>query len=163
DRFTLALTDFWGHSDLPYADAIFFYDRSVDPATGRPVVARLPGQALGTCAHGGQIAPDPVNKPSTTSPGVASSTVFASHPYSVTTAQKPYALSGSGNDALPGGAPLDGSTVIRGGIGSDPDCLRPGGAPGFANAYSLSGLDPAALVAVTNALQFQSANQQLFA
>ena len=26
-------------------------------ATGRPVVARLPGQALGTCARGGQIAP----------------------------------------------------------------------------------------------------------
>ena len=34
DRFSFAITDFWGHSDLPYADAIFFYDRSVDP---RPV------------------------------------------------------------------------------------------------------------------------------
>ena len=69
DRFTFALTDFYGHGDLPFADAIFFYDRSVDPATGRPVVARLPGQALGTCALGGQIVPDPVNKPSATSPG----------------------------------------------------------------------------------------------
>ncbi|HKA13698.1 MAG TPA: DUF1302 family protein [Myxococcota bacterium] len=160
DRFTFALTDFWGHSDLPYADAIFFYDRSVDPATGRPVVARLPGQALGTCVHGGQIAPDPVNKPTPTSPGIAYSTSFASHPYSVTTAQKPYALSGGGTDSLPDGSPLDGTTAIRGGIGSDPDCLRPGGAPGFANAYTL---DPPALVAATNALQFQSSNQQLFA
>jgi hypothetical protein len=160
DRFTFALTDFWGHSDLPFADAIFFYDRGVDPATGRPVVARLPGQALGTCALGGQIAPDPVNKPSATSAGIAYSTAFASHPYSVTTAQKPYALSGAGTDSLPDGSPLDGSTAIRGGIGSDPDCLRPGGAPGFANAYSL---DPTALVAATNALQFQSSNQQLFA
>ncbi len=161
DRFTFALTDFWGHGDLPYADAIFFYDRGVDVATGRPVVARLPGQALGTCARGGQIAPDPLNKPTPTSPGLAYSTAFASHPYSVTTAQKPYALSGAGTDALPnGGGPLDGTTAIRGGIGSDPDCLRPGGAPGFANAFSL---DPTALVAVTNALQFQSSNQQLFA
>ena len=160
DRFSFALTDFWGHSDLPFADAIFFYDRGVDPATGRPVVARLPGQALGTCAHGGQIAPDPVHKPTPTSPGLAYSTSFASHPYSVTTAQKPYALSGAGTDVLPDGSPLDGTTAIRGGIGSDPDCLRPGGAPGFANAYTL---DAPALVAATNALQFQSSNQQLFA
>ncbi len=161
DRFSFALSDFYGHSDLPFADAIFFYDRSVDPLTGRPVVARLPGQALGTCARGGQIAPDPVNKPSATAPGIAYSTAFASHPYSVTTAQKPYALAGSGTDALPGGGPpLDGTTAIRGGIGSDPDCLRPGGAPGFANAFTL---DSAAQVAASNALQFQSSNQQLFA
>ncbi len=136
DRFTFALTDFWGHGDLPYADAIFFYDRGVDPATGRPVIARLPGQTLGTCAHGGQIVPDPRH-------GIPYSTAFASHPYSVTTAQR-----------------LDASTAIRGGVGSDPDCLRPGGAPGFANAFAL---DPDAVLAVTNALQFQSANQQLFA
>jgi hypothetical protein len=160
DRFSFALTDFWGHGDLPYADAIFFYDRGVDPLTGRPVVARLPGQALGRCMHGGQVAPDPVNKPSATSPGIAYSTSFASHPYSVTAAQKPYALSGSGTDALPDGSPLDGSTAIRGGVGGDPDCLRPGGAPGFANAFSI---DPDAVLAMTNALQFQSSNQQLFA
>jgi hypothetical protein len=160
DRFSFAVTDFWGHGDLPYADAIFFYDRGVDPETGRPVVARLPGQALGTCARGGQVVPDPVNKPSANSPGIAYSTAFASHPYSVTTAQKPYALSGSGTDSLPGGAALDGSTAIRGGIGSDPDCLRPGGEPGFANAYTL---DPTPLVAASNALQFNSSNQQLFA
>ena len=120
-----------GTAICPYADAIFFYERGVDTATGRPVIARLPGQTLGTCASGGQIAPDPVNKPSATSPGIAYSTAFASHPYSVTTAQEPYALSGAGTvDTLPDGSPLDGGTAIRGGIGSDPDCLRPGGAPG---------------------------------
>jgi len=150
DRFSFALTDFYGYSDVPYADAIFFYERGVDPHTGRPVVARLPGQTLGRCATGGQIAPDPVNRPSPGDPGLAYSTAFASHPYSVTTAQRPV-------DAASG---LGGGTDVRGGIGSDPDCLRPGGAPGFANAF---GLDPVDVVAATNALEFHSANQQLFA
>ena len=36
DRFSFALTDFWGHGDLPYADAIFFYDRGVDPRDRAP-------------------------------------------------------------------------------------------------------------------------------
>jgi hypothetical protein len=160
DRFSFALTDFYGYSDVPYADAIFYYDRSVDVLTGRPVVAVLPGQTLGRCASGGQIAPDPVNRADTNQAGIAYSTSFASHPYSVTPAQRPYAEGPGGVDLLPDGSPLDGSTAVRGGIGSDPDCLRPGGAPGYANAFTL---DPASLVATTNALEFASSNQQLFA
>ena len=101
DRFSFALTDFYGHSDLPYADAIFFYERGVDPATGRPVVARLPGQALGTCASRRPDRGRSRDKPRATSPGIAYSTAFASHPYSVTTAQKPYALAGSGPTRCP--------------------------------------------------------------
>ena len=160
DRFSFALTDFYGYSDVPYADAIFFYERGVDVYTGRPVAARLPGQALGRCATGGQIAPDPVNKAAPGDAGIAYSTAFASHPYSVTTAQRPYAQAPGGVDTLPDGSPLDGTTDVRGGIGSDLDCLRPGGAPGFANAFTL---DPADRVGSTNALEFHSSNQQLFA
>jgi len=161
DRFSFALTDFYGFQDTPFPDAIFFYERAVDPDSGRPVVSRLPGQSLGTCANGGQIAPDPANKTANT-PGIQYSTSFASHPYSVTTGQTPIATAGPGLtlDTLPDGSPLDGSTAVRGGIGSDPDCLRPGGEPGFANAFRL---DPEAVVAQTNALQFQASNQQLFA
>ena len=39
DRFSFALTDFYGYQDVPYADALYFYERSVDPATGRPLDA----------------------------------------------------------------------------------------------------------------------------
>ena len=160
DRFSFALTEFYGHSDMPYPDAIFYYGRSVDVASGRPVVANLPGQALGRCALGGQIAPDPANKAAPGDAGLAYSTSFASHPYSVSPAQRPVTTTAGGPDRLPDGSPLDGSTAVRGGIGRDPGCLRPGGAPGYANAFSL---DPTSVVAATNALQFQAANQQLFA
>ena len=160
DRFSFALTEFYGHSDAPYPDAIFYYGRSVDVMSGRPVVATLPGQALGRCALGGQIVPDPVHKAGPGDPGLAYSTSFASHPYSVTPAQTPIATTATGPDRLPDGSPLDGSTAVRGGIGRDPDCLRPGGAPGFANAFAL---DSEAVIAATNALQFHAANQQLFA
>jgi len=36
DRFSFAITDFYGHAKLPYADPIFTYSRNVDPFTGRP-------------------------------------------------------------------------------------------------------------------------------
>ena len=137
DRFTFALTDFYGFDDIPYADAIFFYERAVDPASGRPVVARLPGAAFGTCANAGQVAADAMN-----GGAVAYNSSFASHPYSVTPGQSPVGLG-----------------PVRGGIGLDPNCLRPGGAPGYANTFAFD----AAALAVTNALEFHSANQQLFA
>ncbi len=37
DRFSFALTDFWGYSDFPTAKNFFTYSRSVDPTTGRPL------------------------------------------------------------------------------------------------------------------------------
>jgi hypothetical protein len=52
------------------------------------------------------------------------------------------------------------SDAIRGGIGLDPDCLRPGGAVDEGNAFTL---DPRDLVEQTNALYNHHANQQLFA
>ncbi|MEM7410802.1 MAG: DUF1302 family protein [Myxococcota bacterium] len=140
DRFSFSIIDFYGFDDVPYTEAIFFYERAVDPQSGRPVAARLPGQALGTCQRAGEVAVDTLNAGG--GGGVAYNTSFASHPYSVT----------------PGQTPLGGGAV-RGGVGTDPGCLRPGGAPGYANTFAFD----AAALALTNALEFQSANQQLFA
>jgi hypothetical protein len=48
DRFSFALTDFYGYSDLPYAEQVFAFSRNVDPRTGRP---RMAG-AKGPCRTG---------------------------------------------------------------------------------------------------------------
>jgi hypothetical protein len=37
DRFSFAITDFWGYSDSPALEAIHFYERRVDPETGVPL------------------------------------------------------------------------------------------------------------------------------
>jgi len=36
DRFSFALTDFYGYQDFPYVAQIFSYSRNVDPVSGRP-------------------------------------------------------------------------------------------------------------------------------
>jgi hypothetical protein len=36
DRFSFAITDFYGFQDFPYVEQIFNYSRNVDPITGRP-------------------------------------------------------------------------------------------------------------------------------
>jgi hypothetical protein len=36
DRFSFAITDFYGYEDVPWVDPVFFYERNVDPRTGRP-------------------------------------------------------------------------------------------------------------------------------
>jgi hypothetical protein len=40
DRFSFAVTDFWGYSDNPTLEAFHFYERKVDPRTGRPLDVR---------------------------------------------------------------------------------------------------------------------------
>jgi hypothetical protein len=159
DRFTFALTDFWGHGDLPYADAISSTSqrRSADrPARGGAPAgsgARHLRARRADRARPHEQAQRDVGR-HRLQHFVRVASVLGDD-----RAEAVRAL-GSGTDVLPDGSPLDGSTAVRGGIGSDPDCLRPGGAPGFTNAYSL---DSAAVVAATNALQFSSSNQQLFA
>jgi hypothetical protein len=37
NRFSFALTDFWGYSDGPTLQSLGFYERRVDPRTGRPL------------------------------------------------------------------------------------------------------------------------------
>jgi len=116
------------------------YERNVDPATGRPLVGRLDTEAIGTCAAAGEDAPDSLN-----AAGAVYNSALASHPFSVTP-----------------GAPLleSGSAVNRrGGVGTDLSCLRPGGAPGEADAFAFD----AATLADTNALQNHHANQGVFA
>jgi hypothetical protein len=120
------------------------YERNVDPATGRPLVARLDLEPVGTCATAGADAPDPLH-----AGGAVYNSAFASHPFSVT----------PGAPQLDPGAP--GFSVLQlGGAGTDADCLRPGGAPGGPNA---SPFTLTAVLADTNALQNHHANQGMFA
>lgn len=138
DRFSFALTDFYGFSDFPYADAVFFYERAVDPNSGRPLVARLPGQSLGTCSTAN------AGEPTNVGFGAVYSTGFANNPFSTT----------------PGFRDSNGQ-LVRGGIGRDANCLRPGGARGEANQFSFDEAEDD--LPNTNALANHHANQQLFA
>jgi hypothetical protein len=36
ERFSFALSDFWGYDDAPFVESLGFYERNVDPSTGRP-------------------------------------------------------------------------------------------------------------------------------
>jgi hypothetical protein len=48
DRFSFALSDYWGYTDLPYQKTLFRYSRNVDPRTGRPRW----GMSTGSCRTG---------------------------------------------------------------------------------------------------------------
>ncbi len=52
DRFSFAITDFYGFNDGAYVDPLFSYTRNVDPVTGRP---RL-GMADGPCRNGNEAS-----------------------------------------------------------------------------------------------------------
>ncbi len=52
DRYSFAITDFYGFADLPYQDQIYVYSRNVDPATGRPRHSRV----TGACTTGAEAA-----------------------------------------------------------------------------------------------------------
>ncbi len=52
DRYSFAVSDFWGYDDFPYVDQVFLYERNVDPETGRP---RRAG-ATGSCTTGNEPA-----------------------------------------------------------------------------------------------------------
>ncbi len=46
DRFSFALTDYYGYQDTPYVSMLFQYDRNVDPGTGRPRHTQSRGRCL---------------------------------------------------------------------------------------------------------------------
>ncbi len=48
DRFSFALTNYYGHTDLFYQDELYRYSRNVDPVTGRPRM----GMRTGACTTG---------------------------------------------------------------------------------------------------------------
>ena len=50
DRFSFAVTDFYGFNDMPYVDPIFSYSRNVDPISGRP----RRGMDTGPCRNGSE-------------------------------------------------------------------------------------------------------------
>jgi hypothetical protein len=54
DRFSFAISDFWGYDDLPVPVQVVRYERNVDPSTGRP---RVYG-ARGPCASPDLSDPD---------------------------------------------------------------------------------------------------------
>jgi hypothetical protein len=52
DRFSFAITDFYGYDDFPYLDVQYLYRRNVDPNTGRPRVSNQQGE----CVTGGEVS-----------------------------------------------------------------------------------------------------------
>jgi hypothetical protein len=52
DRFSFALTDFYGYEDLPYQERLFTYSRNVDSTTGRPRHT----MATGPCVTGAEAS-----------------------------------------------------------------------------------------------------------
>ena len=70
ERFSFAVSDFWGYADVPYPDMISSYARNVDPATGRPRVIGATGPCttqdpifdqdtpIGVAVQPGQVDPD---------------------------------------------------------------------------------------------------------
>jgi hypothetical protein len=136
DRFSFAITDFYGYNDFPYPDPISFYERNVDPNTGRP---RKAG-ATGPCENSAGVLVD------------------------INPAPSPFGdlrVLQAGNSrieftegVLPGNEDLRAEVRPTGevipdqayddyhrrpeaysplGIGTDPACLKPGGAPAFPN------------------------------
>ena len=69
DRYSFAVTDFYGYSGLPYADPVFSYSRNVDPVSGRP--RRLESEAR--CRTAGKTTVCPVTTPSSSTASTSSS------------------------------------------------------------------------------------------
>jgi hypothetical protein len=134
DRFSFALTDFYGYNDFPYIDRIWTYDRTVDPVTGRPLSGGFPGTGASACTspvldRDGDGAIDSYEQevdPSgnTTTRRIIDSKSTASY------------------------------TML--GIGAQSGCLKGGGAAGYGNYDPLFGGDQ-------NALENHYANQTIFA
>ncbi len=143
DRFSFAVIDFWGYSDFPYPDAINFYERNVDPESGRPRIAGATGRCVTPGAFRGGFGEE----------------ISAANPKSY--------------------IPMQGGL----GMGVDPDCLKAGAAAGGVAENRWDPADYEALLAhyadpvnnplpvlydlpgssPQNALENQSANQQVFA
>jgi len=101
DRFSFALTDFYGYNDFPYADAIYFYERSVEAG-----LADLDTQEF--VAGAGRPLADGFTTGCTGEWGMDGDQIWAS----ANRNPKSYA------------------SMTQAGIGRDPACLKPGGAAG---------------------------------
>ncbi|MBW2394813.1 MAG: hypothetical protein JRG95_11125, partial [Deltaproteobacteria bacterium] len=110
ERFSFALTDFYGYDDSFYVDRLFTYSRNVDPKTGRP----RKSQSTGSCRHGNEdscLTPDnallehSVNQ--TAFAWVCAGTVGFSNLDRSACAQSVF-----GSQTVPAGAPVPVSTVF---------------------------------------------------
>jgi hypothetical protein len=135
DRFSVAITDFYGYNDFPHPEPINFYERNVDTVSGRPLIAEgLRGTVnSGRCRNG---VPAFVRAAALT------------YPNGPNAAPVPIGFVVESGD--PNAAPVAGVTPywnalspLTGGlgVGTDPDCLKPGGATGFPNANLLNTFD----------------------
>jgi hypothetical protein len=69
DRFSFALTDFYGYDDFPIFDQFMTFERNTDVLTGRPLVTRFnPGNPRGHCTIA--FATDPRDQGSVTALGI---------------------------------------------------------------------------------------------
>jgi hypothetical protein len=140
DRFSFAITDFYGYNDLPYPDPIFFYSRGVDATTGRPLKAG----ATGPCenAAGFQVAPFAGAPANVKLLHAGNSRIEFAERNSATPDQDVILQTAPTGETTKGGGTRNtvaddytrsvGAHTILG-IGQDPDCLKPGGRPESAN------------------------------
>ena len=69
DRFSFALTDFYGYNDFPTFEQFMTYENNVDVMTGRPLITRFnPGNPRGNCATA--LVMDPKDQNSVTAFGI---------------------------------------------------------------------------------------------
>jgi hypothetical protein len=60
DRYSFAISDFYGFADLPYQDVLYTYSRNVDPETGRPRAATSDGECVTGAEPACLVGNDPV-------------------------------------------------------------------------------------------------------
>ncbi|MEE2679571.1 MAG: DUF1302 family protein, partial [Myxococcota bacterium] len=139
DRFSFAIMDFYGYSDFPYPDVITYYERNVDPSTGMP----RKGGATGSCANrAGFVATNVFTSDAATEFLIQAGNPALEAANPGVAAVKPVGLRDviASGQVAPGGLDAANDDWWRRkeaygllGIGTDPDCLKPGGAPGLAN------------------------------
>jgi hypothetical protein len=137
DRFSFAIVDFYGYSDFPNANPIFFYERAVDTTSGRPLKAG----ATSGCANAAGLRIRP-NSLTPASGGTTGTNLFASagnleaeFHLSDTAAER--AATRPTGENTPNDSSDDYARRIEAhsvlGIGFDTGCLKPGGVPGKSN------------------------------
>jgi hypothetical protein len=150
DRFSFAVMDFYGFDDMPYPDPIFFYERNVDLATGRPVVTRFASGSPEPQERGGCV------QPTDNVPG-GSDTFFDYLVYDDGGLRVPIPGVDAGATTVTLGFDhsLNAGASSPRGIGIDEPCLKAGGEAGYQAENEFGGAQ--------NALYNHYANQQLYA
>jgi hypothetical protein len=164
DRFSFALIDFYGYDDFPSADPIFYFERNVDLATGRPLVTRFTGGDAGA-QHAFdptlELNPEFSGTTGCARPGIDPTTgAFASEVVVAGLQNDPDAVRVN----LEFDASKNAFSASPRGIGVDDPCLKAGGLAGFQAANpGPDGEYGTADDGDDNALTYHPANQQFHA